>query len=484
MKKFFTFLFAALLSVGMFAAQTVVTINPSDLHSGTSCKKDVVTITFAGFDDVDEYITGPISFSTELGQFIKIEIQAFGTYVEGDGWTGDNSKKTWTGKASTVASTGNVSHLGHITCTIEIPYAGEGTEESPYLIATAEEWNTLADKVNGGNTYSGKFFKLTEDISVTSMVGGGDGSNYVFSGTFNGDGHTISFSVTNEQATEQYIAPFRRIDGATIKGIRLTGDVVSAHRFAGGIVAYAKGTSTVTDCVNSTVISNNDVNNVSNGGIVGMVGGSGTINITGCVFNGQMNGTTNSNSTWSGILGLCNSGCTANISDCLVDPVNAVEYGNTIYRSSGTTHCSNGYYTKTIGNAQGKPILSITGGSGVTVENAGEPTEYTVSGITGYGTGILYDGVLYGGREDNIILHLSGYSAYTASAGTLSNNGDGTYTLSMLNTSVVISGNGTPTGVEEVTGYGLQVTGKVLRDGQLLILRDGKTYNANGIEIK
>ena len=41
-----------------------------------------------------------------------------------------------------------------------------------------------------------------------------------------------------------------------------------------------------------------------------------------------------------------------------------------------------------------------------------------------------------------------------------------------------------PTGVEEVTGDRLRVTGKVLRDGQLLILRDGKTYNANGIEIK
>jgi hypothetical protein len=41
-----------------------------------------------------------------------------------------------------------------------------------------------------------------------------------------------------------------------------------------------------------------------------------------------------------------------------------------------------------------------------------------------------------------------------------------------------------PTGVEEVTGYGLQVTGKVLRDGQLLILRDGKTYNAQGMLIE
>jgi len=39
----------------------------------------------------------------------------------------------------------------------------------------------------------------------------------------------------------------------------------------------------------------------------------------------------------------------------------------------------------------------------------------------------------------------------------------------------------TPTEVEEVTGYGLPITGKkVLRDGQLLIIRDGKMYNALG----
>ena len=36
------------------------------------------------------------------------------------------------------------------------------------------------------------------------------------------------------------------------------------------------------------------------------------------------------------------------------------------------------------------------------------------------------------------------------------------------------------TSLKEVTGDGLRVTGKILRNGQLLILRDGKTYNAMG----
>ena len=43
----------------------------------------------------------------------------------------------------------------------------------------------------------------------------------------------------------------------------------------------------------------------------------------------------------------------------------------------------------------------------------------------------------------------------------------------------------TPTGMETVTGYRLPVTGqKIIREGRLLILRDGKTYSATGAEVR
>ena len=44
---------------------------------------------------------------------------------------------------------------------------------------------------------------------------------------------------------------------------------------------------------------------------------------------------------------------------------------------------------------------------------------------------------------------------------------------------------GSPTGIEAVTGYGLPVTGqKIIREGRLLILREGKTYSATGAEVR
>jgi hypothetical protein len=341
----------------------------------------------------------------------------------------------------------------------ETEYAG--TEADPYLISNVEQWDILASNVSiSGITYSGKFFKLMEDISITEMVGGGDGSSNIFSGTFDGNGHTITFNAEN--ATEQYIAPFRRIDGATIMGVKLEGTVSSSNRFAGGIVAYAKGTSTVTNCINSTNISTVNYNltdSPSNGGIVGMVGGNGTINISGCVFNGQMHGTQNNN--WCGILGLCNKGCTANISNCLVDPVSAVEHGNTIYRSSGTTNCSNCYYTNTIGNAQGKQAYSITGANEyISIEIDGIASSETTIGVIGYNPGIKYDGVHYAASGETVSLLLDytepGYAVnYYANGTLLTLNDFNSYTLTMPNADVVITADVTLTTIyREIAGYG------------------------------
>ena len=40
------------------------------------------------------------------------------------------------------------------------------------------------------------------------------------------------------------------------------------------------------------------------------------------------------------------------------------------------------------------------------------------------------------------------------------------------------------TGIDEITNDQLPITNKILRNGQLFILRDRKTYNVMGIEVK
>ena len=78
---------------------------------------------------------------------------------------------------------------------------GDGSKTNPYEIATAEQLAKLASDVNNGNTFRGKYFKLTADIDLSGGIwmpigkyynyGNGNGNNRLFFGKFDGNGHVI-----------------------------------------------------------------------------------------------------------------------------------------------------------------------------------------------------------------------------------------------------------------------------------------------------
>ncbi len=77
---------------------------------------------------------------------------------------------------------------------------GEGTEESPYLIATGSQLAYLAKSVNDGSSYEDKYISLLCDIDLNNIewtpIGNGvldlDPYKYhSFDGNFDGNGHTI-----------------------------------------------------------------------------------------------------------------------------------------------------------------------------------------------------------------------------------------------------------------------------------------------------
>ena len=53
-------------------------------------------------------------------------------------------------------------------------------------ISSATEWETFANAVSNGTTYSGQIVTLTNDITVTTMAGSSQTNS--FKGTFNGGG--------------------------------------------------------------------------------------------------------------------------------------------------------------------------------------------------------------------------------------------------------------------------------------------------------
>ena len=69
---------------------------------------------------------------------------------------------------------------------------GTGTENDPYLISNSDDLKSLAESVNNGEPYKGKYFELTQDIDLE----GNEEKQWTpiddFEGTFDGKGYSIS----------------------------------------------------------------------------------------------------------------------------------------------------------------------------------------------------------------------------------------------------------------------------------------------------
>ena len=334
-------------------------------------------------------------------------------------------------------------------------YPGTGTENDPYIIASTEDWNNLADKVNAGKNYAGKFFRQTQDISVTTMIG--VPYSLKFSGTYDGYGHTLTVTYNT---TAEAAGPFRYIYGATIKNLHTAGTITTTGWYAGGFVGIAHGANTFFNCRSSVTINSNLDGDGSHGGFIGHLLSPSANTITsfeGCVFDGSFN--SSNTSCWGGYIGWSDSDAGARLSlvNCLFAPqevtINAAtgpSGAQTFTRAPDPvgvfSTLTNTYYTEYLTNIQAKKAYFITGANGATVANAGTKTEYNVSGITSYGTGIKFGDTFYAGNGDEVSLALShadaaeGYAfgGYEASSGTLSGS-DNPYTLTMSSSDVTIS---------------------------------------------
>ena len=250
-----------------------------------------------------------------------------------------------------------------------------GTEENPYIIDKKVEWDKFVNKVNGGTTFSGKYVKLTANITVDNMAGGMDG-NYLrsFNGHFDGGGNTINCQIS---ADERDAAPFCYTQDATFKDLTLTGSVTitgDSYEALGGIVAYAKGTITFTNCKVSTTLTASNVNFA--GGFVGEAVNASFVN---CTFDGKLlggNGNTNTQYC-GGFEGYADNSTTLN--NCLFKPseltITANELSTFVYGNATFTNC---YYTQALGTAQGLRVITT------------EPTHGFYAPITFYDSNTYY----------------------------------------------------------------------------------------------
>ena len=123
---------------------------------------------------------------------------------------------------------------------------GAGTVDDPYKISTGAELAYLAEKVNGGESYSGNYFKLTSDIRLNTddvPTSGnewtpiGNGTAKPFSGIFDGAGHVISGLYISDAA---FPGLFGNVSG-TVQNLVVQGSVTAGNKAVASTGGYAAG---------------------------------------------------------------------------------------------------------------------------------------------------------------------------------------------------------------------------------------------------
>lgn len=137
------------------------------------------------------------------------------------------------------------------------PFAGNGSSSSPYLISSVRDLQLLSGYTAVDSGYANAYYKQTADINLSSVsdftpigvspaIGATPSGGTAFTGTYDGNGYTIS-NLTINSSSEYGQALFGYNTG-TIKGVTLNGGSVSGQYYVGGIVGL--NTGTVIDCVN------------------------------------------------------------------------------------------------------------------------------------------------------------------------------------------------------------------------------------------
>lgn len=207
--------------------------------------------------------------------------------------------------------------LGTVSAWAQPSGGGSGTTDDPYLIGTAADLKAFAQYVGSGHNSASA--RLNADINLSSVCSSTLGSwtgigsySAPYSGTFDGQGHTISglyigsgdnviraglfgkvgratitnLTVEGDVSGTSYVGIFAgeiNNSDARISGITTRGTVSGSSNYTGGVAGYVMSGAEVTHCVNYAT-----VNNVYQycGGLFGALNGKAS----GCANYGSVNG--------------------------------------------------------------------------------------------------------------------------------------------------------------------------------------------------
>ena len=232
------------------------------------------------------------------------------------------------------------------------------TEKDCYEIASKADWKTFCDLVEDGQTAVDA--KMTKDVNLETDITMAGTANKPYAGTFDGQNHTLT--VNWDAGSAKDVAPFGRVNGATIKNLRTEGSIRSDGYFLGGLIDEAYGGSnTVANCVSAVNITSSYTSNrCGAAGLVNYVFTYAHVTINDCLVKGSINATTEKGQKgMGGFVYVQNGACIMN--NCLYAGTNNADNSNNncytfapTNTSGATTTLNNCYYLNPCGKLQGE----------------------------------------------------------------------------------------------------------------------------------
>lgn len=276
-----------------------------------------------------------------------------------------------------------------------------------YLIGSVTDWQEFAALVNNG-TNSAANARMTAPVNLgndQTMVGT---AYHPYTGTFDGNEQSLTI---NYNVTQNYVAPFRYVNGATIRRLLVEGSITTTANYAAGIAGHnTSNTASLIKCMSSVRIVSSSTTYVGSGNTDyhGGLVAEGTVTFTDCLWNGSIDGSSASSSYCGGLLGVGNGTAT----NCLIVgtfqnvlKLNSVAHGsrsatNTYYLNASDNGYNGGTAVTTTQLANGTITTALQAGRAETVwvQDGDMPTLH-IFAVTVAETYTLTDGESFASRH-------------------------------------------------------------------------------------
>ena len=157
------------------------------------------------------------------------------------------------------------------------------------IIRTAADWTSFRDLVKDAKGQYDVNAILAADVNAGSIMVGWE-TEYYYRGTFDGNGHTLTFDVPDHGV--EFLAPFKFVGNATIKNLHTAGTIKSSKRYVSGLVGWTIEGSTINieNCQSSVTLNCSvDNNEGCLGGIIGRLSAA-NVTIRNTKFDGSFEG--------------------------------------------------------------------------------------------------------------------------------------------------------------------------------------------------